>query len=221
MTIDEQCLLLRRADIRGVEYYEKKLRDNVGDPARLEDLACEGLVARTFATHGWTITMRESPDLEGKLNSLYLGIEVKHFRYKPAHDPFEDAALISGGGPTLARIPSLTETEGSEEAWQQMYRFAVKNSHQLIDGEFNVLFFVCSTQAHDDATLETTVNIYNEAVQKPGCAPAMKNLTAIMMSGPRWKDIDSHRSIFWRPIYNAKKPLSIALAEKLDQIVTH
>lgn len=38
--------------------------------------------------------MRDSPDLEGRLNSIYLGIEVKHFRQKHAHDPIEDATLI-------------------------------------------------------------------------------------------------------------------------------
>jgi len=220
MIVVEHCANLHRAEIQGVECYEKKLRDNLGDTARMADLFCEGRVARTFASNGWAITMRESPDLEGQLNGIYLGIEVKHFRYKPAHDPVEDAALISGDGLTLARVPFLSETEGHEEAWEQMCRFAAKNARQLINREFNILFFVCSTQAHDDATLETAVNDYDKAIQNSACDPAMKNLTAIMMSQP-WSTVGSdHRSIFWKPVGHATKPLSSTLAERLDQIVT-
>jgi hypothetical protein len=164
MTIDQFCARLRAAGIQGVDSYQQRLRDNERDQERLQDFACEGYVALAFSKRGWAMTMRDSPDLEGRLNGIYLGIEVKHFRYKHAHDPIEDAALRSGGE-TLARIPFLSETEGREDAWDQMFRFAMKNAHQYADGEFNVIFFWCSTQAHFDGTLMTAVNIYDEAIQ--------------------------------------------------------
>jgi hypothetical protein len=164
MTIDQFCARLRAAGIQGVDSYQQRLRDNERDRERFQDFACEGYVALAFSKRGWAMTMRDSPDLEGRLNGIYLGIEVKHFRYKHAHDPIEDAALRSGGE-TLARIPFLSETEGREDAWDQMFRFAMKNAHQYADGEFNVIFFWCSTQAHFDGTLMTAVNIYDEAIQ--------------------------------------------------------
>jgi hypothetical protein len=217
MTIGQYCTILTQAGIRGVDLYEKKLQDSAGDAQRVDDLQCEGRVALIFQKHGWSITMRESPDLEGRLNGIFLGIEVKHFRYKPKHDPVEDAAL-SASGPLMARIPFLNETEGNETAWGQMYRFAAKNAHQYFDGEFNVLFFVCSTQAHFDGTLETAVNIYDEKIQEPSCDPAMRNLTAIMMNSIWCKVGLDRRSIFWKPIWHAQKGLTEALESLLDQI---
>jgi len=160
--------------------------------------------------------MRDSPDLEARLDGIYLGIEVKHFRYKAAHDPIEDAALRSGGQ-TLALIPFLRETEGREDAWDQMFRFAMKNARQYADGEFNVIFFWCSTQAHFDATLITAVNVYDEAIQSPACDPAMKNLTAIMMNGVWAKVGDDARSIFWKPIWHARRSITPELYALLEE----
>ncbi|MGO9228422.1 MAG: hypothetical protein ACLQKA_04300 [Bryobacteraceae bacterium] len=217
MTIDQFCSKLRGASIQGVDFYERRLCDNEGDLERIEDFACEGYVALAFAKHDWAITMRESPDLEGRLGGIYLGIEVKHFRYKPTHDPIEDAALRSWGE-TLARIPMLSETEGREDAWDQMFRFAKKNAHQYVDGEFNAVFFWCSTQAHFDATLTTAVNIYDEAIQEPSCDPGMMNLTAMMMNGVWARAGDDARSIFWRPIRHARKPITPELGALLDVI---
>jgi hypothetical protein len=110
MTISQLCDRLRIEGIEGVDSYQQKLRDNERDKERLQDLACEGYVAFGFSKVGWAVTMRDSPDLEARLDGIYLGIEVKHFRYKEAHDPIEDAALKSGGQ-TLALIPFLSETE--------------------------------------------------------------------------------------------------------------
>jgi hypothetical protein len=86
MTIEQHCYILRTAGVQSVDLYEKKLRDNENDPPRLEDLGCEGRVALIFQAHGWSVTMRESPDLEGWIGGIYMGIEVKHCRWKPDHD---------------------------------------------------------------------------------------------------------------------------------------
>jgi hypothetical protein len=214
-TIDEFCATLRQAGVQGVDFYQQKFRDNAGDQERLQDLACEGRVALAFSMQRWAIAMRESPDLEGRLNGIYLGIEVKHFRWKPAHDPTEDAALRSGNG-ELVRVPFLSETEGREQAWDQMFRFATKNARQYLNGEFNVIFFWSSTQAHIDATLMTAVNIYREAVQSPSCDPAMKNLTAIMMNGV-WANARTG-SISWKPIWEAGRTITPELCALLDRI---
>ena len=162
--------------------------------------------------------MRDSPDLEGRLNGIYLGIEVKHFRYKPDHDPIEDAAILIDGVSEATWIPWLSETEGREDAWDQMCRFAKENAHQYADREFNVIFFCCSPQAHFDVTLTPAVNIYDEAIQKPSCSPGMKNLSAMMMNGD-WASVGyDARSIFWKPIWHANKPVTPELRDLLDEI---
>jgi hypothetical protein len=161
MTIEQHCEILRRAGVQSVDLYEKKLRDNQNDPPRLEDLSCEGRVALIFQTHGWSITMRESPDLEGWIGGIYMGIEVKHYRWKPDHDPRVQATLKSSEG-EFVKIPRLIETEKHEEEWEQMYRFAKKNARQFVDGALNVLFFVSHSEAHDELTLEAAGNRYEE-----------------------------------------------------------
>src|SRR5438270_14043011 len=94
----------------------------------------------------------------------------------------------------------------------------MKNSHQYTDGEFNVIFFWCSTQAHYDGTLMTAVNVYDELIQNPSCDPAMKNLTAMMMSGV-WARVGyDMRSIFWKPIKHAKRSITPELGTRLDKI---
>jgi hypothetical protein len=213
MTIPEFCDLLRTSGIHGVDGYQKKLQDNEKDARRLQDLGCEGEVALAFVRHGWTINMGESPDLEGRLNGIYLGIEVKHFRFKESHDPVEDAARESGGG-EFYRIPFLSETEGPEQAWDQMYRIAVKNAHQYKPGEFNVLFFWSSTQAHCDIVLLTAANKYDEALQSSQCSPAMRNLSAMMIKAV-W---GRYGSIFLQPLPHAEKPLSPDILARLDDI---
>jgi hypothetical protein len=217
MTIDQFCLTLRAAGIHGVDSYRQRLRENEKDQERLQDFTCEGYVALAFAKRGWAITMRDSPDLEGLLNGICLGIEVKHFRYKPPHDPIEDAALRSGGE-TLARIPFLSETEGRQDAWDQMFHFSMKNARQYADGEFNVIFFWCSTQAHFDGALITAANIYDEVIQNPSCDPAMKNLTAMMMNGIEAKVGADARSIFWKPIWHATKSITPELCALLEEV---
>ncbi len=115
--------------------------------------------------------MRDSPDcpdLEARIFGLSLGIEVKHFRRKPQHDPVEETLLESNPA-NFTRIPNLIETEGREEAWDQMYRFAVKYARQLFDSGYNLLFFWCSTVAHWEPTLITAANMYEEALQAPSC----------------------------------------------------
>ena len=213
MTIPAFCDLLRASGIQGVDGYQKKLQDNEKDAQRLQDLGYEGEVALAFAQHGWSITMRESPDLEGRLNGIYLGIEVKHFRFKESHDPVEDAARESGGE-EFSLIPFLNETEGNEQAWYQMYRFAVKNAHQYVPGEFNVLFFWSSTQAHCDISLLTAANIYDEALQSGQCSSAMRNLSAMMIRAV-W---GRYGSIFLQPLPHAEKPLPPDILARLDDI---
>jgi hypothetical protein len=217
--IDQFCARIGAAGVQGVESYRQRLRDNQNNQ-RLQDLAYEGWVALAFSNRGWTITIRDRPDLEGRLNGIYLGIEVKHFRYKHAHDPIEDAVLRSGGG-TLPRIPPLSETEGREDSWDQMARFAIENSHQYVDGEFNVIFFWCSTQAHFDGTLITAANIYDEKlIQNPSCDPRMQNLSAMMMHRV-WATVGyDSRSILWKPIRHAKRPITTELGSLLEEIRT-
>ena len=99
-----------------------------------------------------------------------------------------------------------------------MGRLAMKNVHQYADGELNVIFFWCSTQAQFDGTLMTAVNIYDEAIQNPSCDPAMKNLTAMMMNSV-WARVGyDARSIFWKPIWHVKRSITPELCALLGQV---
>jgi hypothetical protein len=214
VTIDEFTTILRKMAIQGVDAYEKKLRDNEADSQRIEDLACEGYVALAFAKYGWAVTIREqSPDLEVRLNGLYLGVEVKHFRWKSSHDPVEDAALAAADE-EFRPAPILLETEGREQSWDQMFRFAKDNARQYMDGEYNVMFFWSDTQAHCDITLLTAANMYDEELEKPSCEPRMRNLSAMMMNAVWGRG----GSIFLQRLPHAQKPLTPELYAMLDEI---
>jgi len=219
MTIERLCNALRSAGIRGVDAYEKRLLSMEKDAPRLGDFACEGRVALIFQKHGWAVTMRESPDLEGWLDGTYLGIEVKHWRWKADHDPVVETALSSSQH-ELVRIPRLKETEGQEEDWEQMYRFAKKNCHQYVDDELNVLFFISHTEAHDDSTLEAAGNRYEEELARSSCLPAMTNLNVMMLMtivdgqqiGP------DPRSIYSKFVSGARKAMPSHLQNALREI---
>src|ERR1039458_9361756 len=217
MTIDQFCDVLRKFQISGVDQFQKKLRDNASISANLEDLVCEGRVALTFAQYGWQVTMRESPDVEVRRNGIVIGIEVKHFRRKPSHDPIEERMLREQPF-VYTQMPRLIETEGHEEDYDQMFRFAVKYARQLIDGERNILFFWCSTVAHSDITLLTAANIYEEALEKPSCDPKMFNLSAMMICAI-WGSVGYNGGhIFWKPIWRSTKPVSVELKYLLEEI---
>lgn len=159
------------------------------------------------------------PISKGACTGIYLGIEVKHFRWKEKHDPIEDGLLASGADDlVLHRIPHLSETEGQEDAWDQMSRFAKEKSYQCAPGEFNVIFFWSSTQAHWDATLLTAAHIYEDAIAEPSSDPKLRDLSAMMMMGV-WGSVGSdRRSISWNPIWNSNRPPTPELTALLDEI---
>ena len=217
MTIQQFCDVLRTSGIQGVDAYEGKLLSLEADQARLQDFACEGRVAYLFQSYGWALTLRDGPDLEARAGGFYLGIEVKHCRWKKDHDPVVEAALASSEGEFVA-IPRLIDTERREEEWEQMYRFAKKNCHQYAAGEFNILFFVNHTVAHDDITLQAAAHRYEEELQNPVCPEPMKNLNGMMtIFGYRRSGNDS-RSIYCEIIRGARKPLPDPLMLALYEI---
>jgi hypothetical protein len=132
MTIEQHSDILRWAGVQSVDFYEKKLRDNQNDAPRLEDLACESRVALIFQAHGWSVTMRESPDLEGWIDGLYMGIEVKHCRWKPDHDPVVQATLKSSRG-EFVKIPRLIETEKHEEESANAFSLVCGRRYHTLD----------------------------------------------------------------------------------------
>lgn len=114
------------------------------------------------------------------------------------------------------------ETEGYEEESEQMYRFAKKNSHQYVNGEFNILFFVSDTEAQDELSLEAACNRYQEELALPSCSKAMRNLSAMMLIGKYGRpDGYGVRSIHSRFFNESAKPLprhlQLALHEIRDQ----
>ena len=210
MTIQQFGDILRNSGIKGIDAYREKLLSLESDQAGLQDFACEGRVAYVFQSHGWMVTLRDSPDLEARAEDSYLGIEVKHCRWKKDHDPVVDAALASHDGEFVA-IPRLIETEGQEEEWEQMYRFAKKNCHQYAAGEFNILFFISHTVAHDNITLQAAAHRYEEELRECHCPEAMKNLHAMMTIFGYRRSGPDPRSVYCEFISGARKPLPESL----------
>jgi hypothetical protein len=87
MDIGRHVAQLRNAGAGGLDQYEARLRNNVGNPDKLADLFCEGLAALMFLYNAWQVTLRESPDLQLGLHGDVLYAEVKRF-YEKEQDRF-------------------------------------------------------------------------------------------------------------------------------------
>ena len=174
---------LRLEGATGIGQYERRLKENAGNEEVFNDLL-EARAALMFLHYDWRVRLRESPDLELRLNGELLYAEVKHFREK-GQDRLDEQATRATT--TLVRTGDLRKTEKSE-AWEQIVAVAVKKAQagQYIQGFPNILVVESSSESLD-LMAASAAHAYDEEAQTGRSTVALNGimLTNIFQSlGP-------------------------------------
>ena len=135
--IDDWISKLRIKGAKGIDQYERRLKENAVNEEVFNDLLFEARAALMFLHYDWDVMLRESPDLELSLNGELLYAEVKHFREKK-QDRLDEQAMRASA--KFVRIGDLSKTEKSEP-WEQIVAVAVKKAlaGQYIERAPNIL----------------------------------------------------------------------------------
>ena len=160
---------LTELGVRGVDAYCAKLVANAGNPDVLGDLRSEAAAAMMFTTAGFTVDMRDRPDLWLTGFGQSFAAEVKHFRYK-SQDSVDDVALRNHGD-YLVEFGDTRLTEGYA-AWDQVANVARRKVAQFT-GRVPYLLVIQSSSLHciDDLVVRTAANILDEEISADAHAP--------------------------------------------------
>ncbi|MGC1377807.1 MAG: hypothetical protein WA821_16360 [Anaerolineales bacterium] len=206
---------LRSEGVAGINQYEQRLRNNAGNPAVLDDLFFEGRAALLFRHNGFTVTIRERPDLQIGLGDEIVYAEVKHFQEK-GQDRLDEQAMLEATD-LLVSIGDLSATE-EVPAWKQIAGVAVRKVSQYVDNAPNILVVESSSESLT-LMIPSAVHEYDDEVPRSS-DPRLSRLNAIMLVNTRsigFGSIGPWNVEFCRTLHTAV-PLSTRLAIALARI---
>jgi hypothetical protein len=214
MVIDSSCNLLTQAGAEDVETYREKLIANASNEDVARDLESEGLAALTFLRYGFTVRMRETPDLELSLDAETLFAEVKHFRRKAQDDIDAQnmrAAIRRG---EVATIGDTVPTE-DVAAWDQVANVIRKKRSQFIAGSPNILVLESgSPNAIDDAIMQTALNIIEEL---SGSDSTLRRFNGLLLLSHEI-NIGAKRNVWFCEARCAEVALPLPISSKLNEM---
>lgn len=208
-------IVLKKAGVRGVPEYIKKLKDNSSNDDVLQDLCLEGRAALMFKKAGCGVTMRESPDLAIRFNNEEFYAEVKHFREKE-QDRIDDAKM-SEAGDELVPYGDTVPLEG-KPAWEQVYDVAKGKVEKYKEHAPYILVIESSSASIEDTEIPTAINMINEAVLSGKCQ-ALAKLNGILLITVEWDNVSKGRRVFFYCTSKPAVPLSRELSGLLDEIL--
>jgi len=136
MSIDDLVFERMRATltsrrVSGVDSYWSRLKSNARDSEVVWDLLAEAQTAATLAASGFSVALRDAPDLDVSIEGVPFSIEVKRFRRK-RQDHIDEARFAERRG---AVIPygDTTDTEGAPVVDQLLQVAATKASKLPFD----------------------------------------------------------------------------------------
>lgn len=205
--------LLRAKGAKGLDQYAKRLQDNAKITSNLCDLLFEGRAALLFLYHGFRVTLRESPDLQVKLDGEVAYAEVKHFQEKE-QDQLDEKAMCETTD-LLVPIGDTTASEGTP-AWKQIVNVAISKRTQYVSDAPNILIIESSSESLS-MMLSTAVNEYDaEALRSDD--PSLRALNAFMLiSATGWVSLRGGRrsNIEFCQTAHAATPMSDKLVNAL------
>jgi hypothetical protein len=212
--IEKQKMLLEEAGATNTSNYLDKLRTNRPNRDVFEDLLFEGRTALMFLLHGFSVDMRDSPDLGIQLASNQLYAEVKHFRLK-GQDRIDQTNMEMAQD---EQVP-FGDTFPLEDkaAWIQVTDVAKRKTKQYRENVPNILV-IGSSSPHciDDSIMSTVINILSEAVSN-GESPALEKLNGILLISPEY-NLSRKRRVYFFPTHQSRVPLNQEVLETLNSI---
>lgn len=178
--IDKYIAQLRAEGIAGVDQYEQRLRNNAKNSAVLDDMFFEGRAGLLFRHSGFTVTLRERPDLQIGLNNEVVYAEVKHFQEKE-QDKLDEQAMLQATD-LLVPIGDLSATEGVP-AWKQIANVAIKKVSQYMDNVPNILVVESGSESLE-LMVTSAAHEYDDEVLRSRDS-RLRRLNAIMLVNTR------------------------------------
>jgi hypothetical protein len=212
--LENHCMVIRQQGICDVHIYKKRLFERRDDPSKISDLIFEGWVAYNFATHGFRVTFRESPDLLVEHSGYRMFTEVKRFRRK--QQDMDDEKRLREYGGELIEYGNTLELEGVE-AWDQVVNVCKTKSNKLANSVINIIA-IGSDSSHciDDSIMPTAVNIINEMGANLNNAE-IRRLSAVMLFS-RDFNLTKHRSVYIYPLLSSQIAIPAHLLDKFHNI---
>ena len=213
--ITNMCISLEKVHVQGIPEYIKKLKDN-SNSDNFEDFLLEGRAALMLKKAGFSVTMRDSPDLALKFNNEQFYAEVKHFREK--EQDIIDAAKMSGLGneDELAPYGDTVPLEG-KHAWEQVYDVAKKKIKQYKAHAPNILVIESSSASIEDTEIPSAIDMINKDVSSGKCLGLAK-LNGILLALDWYNISQQWRKVFCFPTRNPAVSISRELSDLLDKI---
>jgi len=143
--IDYYVDRLRAAGARGVDGYEKTIRNNSRNEKQVLNFLSEAIAALMFLEHGAEVTMRDKPDLDVTLRGESFYAEVKHFNRKE-QDDLDDEALRNAPEYEFVPVGDTVPTEG-KSSYRQIANVAIRKADQYIEGAVNILVIHSDSEA--------------------------------------------------------------------------
>lgn len=212
--IEKQRILLEQAGATNVSSFIEKLRANSNNTEVFQDLLFESRAAMIFLMNGFSVEMRESPDLSIKFADDHFFAEVKHFRLKE-QDRVDQANMEV----THNRLVQYGDTVPLEDdaSWDQVALVAKRKTKQFQHRVSNILV-IGSSSSHciDDSIIPTVINIISEEITK-GSYQELEMLNGILLISPDY-NIGQGRNVYFFPTHTAKVPLTHAVLNSLQSI---
>src|SRR5262245_54329392 len=122
-------------------------------------------------------------------------------------------ALTRAAELEFVKVGNVEEAEGSH-AWQQMCKIAVDKEPQYLEGEQNILIFVCYSDALG-LLLETAVNEFNDIVYQAGDSSSLRKLGGMMKLQCGDYIIRAQSNVEFIPTQYPLRPITSAIASVL------
>lgn len=214
-SVREWIAALRQLGAREVDQYEQKLVSFGPNDQKVFEMLSEARTALMFLRNGWSVTMRDRPDLYLEYNKHPLYAEIKHFNVKGT-DKRDGEAMAAAGEFEFVQVGSVFDDEG-QHPWQQMCSRAIHKVPQYADGYPNLLVFVSYGDCLD-LMLESAANEFDDEVRKGGEASPLRKLSGMMLLSPNYGPSTGWSNVFFRPMRYSLHPLKYELIESLARL---
>lgn len=223
---DQLITRLKEKGTLGTQLYEKKLKDNINNNYKFNDLLFEGQAALLFLNVGFKVTFRDRPDLKLELGNEVVYAEVKHF-WRKKQDQIDDDVMVEQERKSkedeedniLVPISDTRAAEGMT-VWEQIACVAIRKAKagQYMANAPNILL-IESDSASTSLTLSSAAHEFQKrAGECPD--PLLRRLNALIMinrSLLAFGDSGPH-NIEYYALSDADVPMSNKLISVLSNI---
>jgi hypothetical protein len=212
ISIDQWISALCSERAKDVDQYERKLRSLGSNEQKVFEMVSEARAALWFLRRGWTVTMRDRPDLKLEFDGQTVYAEVKHMNEKNT-DRRDQEAIRAAREFEFVRVGNVIADEQSH-AWQQMCDIAKRKESQYLDGEQNILIFVSYSESLD-LMLQSAVNEFDDEVYKAGALSQLRKLGGMGMIRTSFGPSSGMSNVEFIPTRLPLKPISSKIVPAL------